>query len=788
MDTQLKTLMDAIARNDIEEVKKLLAQNLNLDQNDEDDDTPLILAVRQNNAKVVEMLLEAGADVNKAAEQSSYHIYDPLSNAIERNNAKIVQILINYGADVYRFDYLEEACSQKSVKIVKILLEKGVKLTKRVFESICESATTEILNLILEYKEFSKEGGKFITTAAEYENWNIVRTLLEKGVNVNSRNEFGETALHIAVKNEIITPVKMLLEAGADVHIVDSYRLTPLKMAYDTPKIRELIMEFSKKDVSTEINELLDQSQQSDKEAEKIHALQMYRGMVEKRKESSQQVETIPGAPKGMLDTYRQMFGMPVDSSQHSASTTDKSPKQTGIPSLETLNNTDKFDEWTKAISKNAADSYKQTVDSLQDGEMKEKLRGSAQNFEQTLNKMIGSVINEDEDESAASDMFNVMSDMLSAAFTSYGDKIVESGKHLDALTTAIIHNDVRNLELLLDKTDVNATNSDGATPLMISCYFGYENAARILLDFGADSNMVGQNSFAGETALTMAVEQPIHNKTIAILLEHGADINHQNAEGNTSLMKTILHCDFDSQILITVCELLQMGADIALCNKDGKNAQQIAEEALQTIESYNQDSYYKDKILILGEIRDILRDTQNLKNIKLLDAARKGNVEQMTNLIADGAQINSVSCLGTTLSNAIISKNNDAVAFLVKQGANVNIEDHDGGTPLLDAITAGNLTVSKWLIEAGAKVNCKDKHGATPLLEAAAGGYPEIVQLLIDCGANLQDKIFNDRYLLTKNALDLARENARHTNEQRYQQTIQILQDAGLSALHYLH
>ena len=174
------------------------------------------------------------------------------------------------------------------------------------------------------------------------------------------------------------------------------------------------------------------------------------------------------------------------------------------------------------------------------------------------------------------------------------------------------------------------------------------------------------------------------------------------------------------------------------------------------------------------------------MKNIKLLGAARKGSVEQMTHLIADGAQIDCVSCLRTPLSNAIFSKNNDAIAFLIKQGANVNIEDHDQGTPLLEAVSSGNFTVTKWLIEAGAKVNCKDREGATPLLEAAAGGYPDIVQLLIDSGANLQDKIFNDRYLLTKNALDLARENARYTNEERYQQTIQILQDAGLSALHY--
>ncbi|HOD75396.1 MAG TPA: ankyrin repeat domain-containing protein [Syntrophorhabdaceae bacterium] len=54
----------------------------------------------------------------------------------------------------------------------------------------------------------------------------VVRSLLEKGADVNARTDMGETALHLASSEEV---VRVLIEHGADVNATDAeYGMTPL--------------------------------------------------------------------------------------------------------------------------------------------------------------------------------------------------------------------------------------------------------------------------------------------------------------------------------------------------------------------------------------------------------------------------------------------------------------------------------------------------------------------------------------------------------------------------------
>lgn len=51
----------------------------------------------------------------------------------------------------------------------------------------------------------------------------ILKLLILKGANVNARNRAGETALHIAVRFHRKLAIRVLIEAGANVHVTDAY-------------------------------------------------------------------------------------------------------------------------------------------------------------------------------------------------------------------------------------------------------------------------------------------------------------------------------------------------------------------------------------------------------------------------------------------------------------------------------------------------------------------------------------------------------------------------------------
>ena len=75
-----------------------------------------------------------------------------------------------------------------------------------------------------------------------------------------------------------------------------------------------------------------------------------------------------------------------------------------------------------------------------------------------------------------------------------------------------------------------------------------------------------------------------------------------------------------------------------------------------------------------------------------------------------------------TPLHIASVKGNVEEVQDLLSQGADINAKDKDGYTPLYYACAINSLAVVKCLIEAGADVNAKSNCGALPLYWASKG------------------------------------------------------------------
>ena len=91
----------------------------------------------------------------------------------------------------------------------------------------------------------------------------------------------------------------------------------------------------------------------------------------------------------------------------------------------------------------------------------------------------------------------------------------------------------------------------------------------------------------------------------------------------------------------------------------------------------------------------------------------------------------------GTLLHAAVYYDNKEMLEFLLKNGADVNIDSKEHGeTPLHDAASQSRLMMASILLQNEADVNARDGLQCTPLHDAAMYSNKEMVKLLISHGA----------------------------------------------------
>ena len=127
-----------------------------------------------------------------------------------------------------------------------------------------------------------------------------------------------------------------------------------------------------------------------------------------------------------------------------------------------------------------------------------------------------------------------------------------------------------------------------------------------------------------------------------------------------------------------------------------------------------------------------------------LLYAAGDGDIEEMTRLLAAGADPNKQWDLGAThhgvtaLHWAALHGRDEAIGFLGRAGAMPNIQNfNDGDTPLHYAAWSGYPGAVAALLRAGADASVRNRGGFTALHSAASLGSAESVRLLLGAGAD---------------------------------------------------
>ncbi len=286
-----------------EQVRQLIADGSDVDAQDGYGNTALMHASSLDRPEIVEMLLNAGADVNS---RNFFYESTALMCAAENGRANIVEILLNRGADVnaqdgYGNTALVYAAMYGFLDVVQMLLEYGANVDAQT-----QSGKTALM-IASELKEILK-GPRYDPNA----NLQIVEKLLAAHPDVDLKDEWYRTAFSIAirqlkymhdmlemyddddVKNAQI--VKMLFEHQAgrqdsaiEEMVIDLQRLTDqndvngiqrlknrlieyiLTYYSDDNLIRHLILILSIWDNSAFMKELLKELIQSDEKLEKAY-------------------------------------------------------------------------------------------------------------------------------------------------------------------------------------------------------------------------------------------------------------------------------------------------------------------------------------------------------------------------------------------------------------------------------------------------------------------------------------------------------------------------------------
>ena len=297
MSNETTPLIEAIEKNNIDEVRRLIEAGADVDSTysfeiaygtsdnyswTTEIRTALMLAAENDEKEIVELLVEHGADVNNT------DLYGATALMIASNNisgTQIVEYLIEHGADINAVNKIGESALfyATTVETAKVLIDHGadINIVNEEGISILQSANThsiEIAAMLIEYGVEPKsldiqwwliwaiqnkrkkvveiminnkadinavsDGSTPLMWAVSDNSLDIVKLLIDKGADINTETDFlgfKQSALEISVTHNFTDIVKLLLEHGADVKFRDYKGKSLLSYAKEDGYDKEIV-------------------------------------------------------------------------------------------------------------------------------------------------------------------------------------------------------------------------------------------------------------------------------------------------------------------------------------------------------------------------------------------------------------------------------------------------------------------------------------------------------------------------------------------------------------------
>lgn len=254
-------LLEAAARNDIDEVRRLLKKGVNPDSTNEDGLTALHQCCIDDNEEMMKLLVEFRANVN--AEDSEK--WTPLHAAATCGHLHLVKNLIARGANLLAvnadgnmpYDICED---EKTLDCIEgEMARRGV--TQELIDETRASTEVQMLRDLqnlgsiggdLEYKDHQGATPLHIAAANGY--LRVVELLLDQHVSIDVEDNDKWQPVHAAACWGHLEVLVLLVQHGADLNAKNKHDETPADICED-PEIRERIVELKTEQESKRLRE-----------------------------------------------------------------------------------------------------------------------------------------------------------------------------------------------------------------------------------------------------------------------------------------------------------------------------------------------------------------------------------------------------------------------------------------------------------------------------------------------------------------------------------------------------
>jgi len=474
---------------------------------------------------------------------------------------------------------------------------------------------------------------------------NETRRLILNGIDIDSKDKFGQTPLHLATRYGNESVAELLISQGADIHAQDRYGNMPLHYAaeYEQTDMAELL-----------INKGASVNARNKRGHTALHFSAEY-GWTNL---DIAQLLIANGADINAEDHWR---GTPLDMASWNSMQ----------PLVELLIAND-----AKRYSYKQMDSWKPLFTAARHGD-KDRLRllisqgldvnvkddsgwtplhhASQQGHVDACALLIakGADVNAKD----AQD-WRPLHRAAAGGHIDVARLLLDHGARVDAwnkwsetpLRSAIPNNQKGVVELLIARgADVNARFNDGYTPLFYATdRTSRKEIAEILISKGADVNA---RAFGGQVALYRAAREG-NRDVVRTLIEKGSDVNTRDREGQTPLHLAAMKCRNDLVRL-----LVEGGADVNIKDSSGMTALHYATDAGR-----------KDMAELLIS-KDAEPNVENILGVRPLHmAAALGHKGLAELLITHGAEVNAKNGRSETALSLAKDKGQGAMVELLRE------------------------------------------------------------------------------------------------------------------------